>query len=199
MDARLGWSKSRRESMDRALELAQKALALDDTCVPALFVLSYIHRQKRQYEKSIAEIERVIELNPNSADAYSHLAGRLYAVGRGEEAVASAKKAIRLNPIAPWPYHYWLGMGHWVLGQYEEAIEAYKKALHRRPTSLFGHIVLTTSYSLLGREEEACAEAAEVLRLNPKFSVEKYAKRLPFKDKALTERYANALRKAGLK
>ena len=61
------------------------------------------------------------------------------------------------------------------------------------------HIVLTASYSILGREEEARAEVAEVLRLNPKFSVDSYAKRLPFKDQAYTEQYVNALRKAGLK
>jgi len=199
MDARLGWSKSRRESMDRALELVQKALALDDTCVPALFSLSYIHRQKRQYEKSIAEIERVIELNPNSADAYAHLAGRLYALGRGEEAIASVKKAMRLNPMSPWFYIYWLGMSHWVMGQYAEAIEAFKKGLNLRPTNLVLHVVLTTSYSLLGRDEEARAEAAEVLKLDPKFSVDKYAKRLPFKNQALTKRYVDGLRKAGLK
>ena len=198
-DARYAWSKSRRESTDRALELAKKAIALGDPAATGPFLLSYIYRQKRQYEKSIAEIERVIDLNPNSAAAYAHLAGRLYAVGRGEEAVASAKKAMRLNPISPWYYFYWLGLGHWVMGQYEEAIAAYKKMLHLRPTSLVAHIVLTTSYSLLGRDEEARAEAAEVLRLNPKFSVDKYAKRLPFKNQALTERYVDGLRKAGLK
>jgi tetratricopeptide (TPR) repeat protein len=185
--------------MDQALELAQKAVALGDTSARGRLLLSYIYRQKRQYEESIAEIERVIELNPNLADAYAHLAGRLYAVGRGEEAVASAKKAIRLNPISPWFYFYWLGLGHWVLGQYEEAIAAFRKALDRKPTVLPAHIILTASYSLLGREEEARAEAAEVLRLNPKFSVDKYAKRLPFKDQAYTERYVGALRKAGLK
>jgi TolB-like protein/class 3 adenylate cyclase/Flp pilus assembly protein TadD len=198
MDARFGWSESRRESRDRALELAQKAIALGDPTARGRLLLSYIYRQKRQYEESIAEMERVIELNPNFADAHAHLAGRLYAVGRGEEAVASAKKAIRLNPMGPWAYWYWLGMGHWVMGRYEEAIAAYKKALDRRPTALPVQIVLTASYSLLGREEEARAEAAEVLRLNPKFSVEKYAKRLPFKNQALTERYVGALRKAGL-
>ncbi len=40
--------------------------------------------------------------------------------------------------------------------------------------------------------------SAEVLRLNPKFSVKKYAKRLSIRDKAVKERYIDALRKAGL-
>jgi hypothetical protein len=61
------------------------------------------------------------------------------------------------------------------------------------------YTVLTATYSLLDREEEARAAAAELLRLDPEFSVDRIAKRLPFKDKAYTERYVNALRKAGLK
>jgi adenylate cyclase len=198
LDVSYGWSKSRLESIDRALELAQKALALDDTHTAGRLLLSFIYREKGEYEKSIAEIERVIKLNPNSADAYAHLAGRLYTVSRGEEAITSAEKAIRLDPMAPWFYWYWLGMGHWVLGQYEEAIAAYKEAVLRSPTALHPHVVLTASYSLLGHEEEARAEAAKVLRLNPKFSVHNYAERLTFKDQAYIERYVNALRKAGL-
>ena len=82
--------------------------------------------------------------------------------------------------------------------QYEKAIVAYKKALHFRPTSEPYYIVLTATYSLLGREEEARTAAAEVIKLNPKFSIDRIAKRLPFKDKEYTERYVNALRKAGL-
>jgi hypothetical protein len=51
----------------------------------------------------------------------------------------------------------------------------------------------------LGQEEEAHAEAAEVLKIDPEFSLERYAKTLPFKNKADTDRYVGALRNAGLK
>lgn len=53
--------------------------------------------------------------------------------------------------------------------------------------------------SRMGREMEACAEAAGVLRINPKFSVDSYAKVIPFKDQSETDKFINALRKAGLK
>jgi hypothetical protein len=58
---------------------------------------------------------------------------------------------------------------------------------------------LTIAYSLSGQDDGARAAAAEVLRINPKFSVENYAKRLPYKNQAYAETLANALRKAGLK
>jgi hypothetical protein len=47
--------------------------------------------------------------------------------------------------------------------------------------------------------EEAHAEAAEVLKIDPEFSLEHWAKRYPLKKKADTDRYVGALRKAGLK
>jgi adenylate cyclase len=199
VDARNGWSKSRKESMEKALKLAQKALALDDSRINGGWLLAYIYRQKRQYEKSIDEAKRLIDLTPGEAIGYKMLAAMLYPLGRGEETVAAAKKAIRRDPMTSASTFYWLGMGHWVMDQYEEALEAYKKALNISPTGVYLHTVLTVTYSLLDREEEARAAAAELLRLDPDFSVDRIAKRLPFKDKAYTERYVNALRKAGLK
>jgi adenylate cyclase len=62
------------------------------------------------------------------------------------------------------------------------------------------HLFLAATYSKMGREEEARAEAAEVLRINPKFSLDSYAKRLPPpRDKSRRDAYINDLRKAGLK
>ena len=68
------------------------------------------------------------------------------------------------------------------------------------PDYMGAHIGLTTTYSLMGREKEARAEAEEVLRINPKFSLDYYAKTgLVFKDQSEIDKVVNALRKAGLK
>ena len=61
-------------------------------------------------------------------------------------------------------------------GRFEEAVSAYKKAIQLAPDNITAHIGLAFTYSLMGREKEARAEAAEVLRINPKFSVDYYAK-----------------------
>jgi hypothetical protein len=60
-------------------------------------------------------------------------------------------------------------------------------------------LLLAAVYSELGQAVEARAEAAEVLRLNPQFSLEVHRQRMPIKDPALLERHIAALRKAGLK
>ena len=52
---------------------------------------------------------------------------------------------------------------------------------------------------MMGREKDARAEAAEVLRVNSKFSLDSLAKMLPYKDQSQTDKVVNALRKAGLR
>ena len=83
-------------------------------------------------------------------------------------------------------------MSYGFSGQYEEAITWCEKAIHQEPNSLWAHIMMTVVYSWSGREEDARTEAAEVLRLDPKFSLEKFEKRTG-------KRLVSALRKAGLK
>jgi len=51
----------------------------------------------------------------------------------------------------------------------------------------------------MGKEKEAHAEAKEVLRLNPRFSLEGLGKNLPYKNQDQIDRFIEALRKAGLK
>jgi adenylate cyclase len=52
---------------------------------------------------------------------------------------------------------------------------------------------------MAGCEEEAHAAAAEILKINPKFSLGRFAKVHPYKDPSMRERYINSLRNAGLK
>ena len=84
-------------------------------------------------------------------------------------------------------------------GRFEEAVSAFKKATQLAPDNLSCHVQLAATYSLMGREKEARAEAAEVLRMNPKFSSDKYARPFVFKDQSEKDKIVNALHKAGLK
>jgi len=83
-------------------------------------------------------------------------------------------------------------------GRYEKAIEAAKKALQLEPNTQFPYIQIAISYIRLGQEEEARSAAAEILKVNPKFSLERYAKVLPF-TQSVADRVIEDLRKAGLK
>ena len=97
IDVWLGSTKSPRESLRKAVELAQKALSLDDSLGGAHGLLGYLYVMTRQYDKGIREAERAVELEPNGADAHAFLGMGLRFADRAEEAIPTLKKAIRLD------------------------------------------------------------------------------------------------------
>jgi len=179
--------------------LTRKAIALDDSYATAHGLLGNLYMYTKQYDKGIAECERGVALDPNSAGALGWLGQNLYWADRPEEAIPVLEKAIRLNPFPPGWYLYNLAMAFRDMGRYEEAISACKKVFHREPKNVIARLVLAATYSLSGREAEARAEAAEILRIDPKFSLERLAKTRPHKNQANTKSFIDALRKAGLK
>jgi tetratricopeptide (TPR) repeat protein len=84
-------------------------------------------------------------------------------------------------------------------GQYDEAIKTYKRALHRSSDNLPVWQGLATVYILSGRKDEARAAAENVIRIDPKFSLDYLSKIIPYKNQVDTEREISALREAGLK
>ena len=109
------------------------------------------------------------------------------------------EQALRLKPLTVDGHLSNVGATYYLAGRPEEAIAPLKQYLSRYPNHFGPHLNLAAAYSELGKEAEARAEAAEVLRLNPKFSLEVHKERVPIKDPATLERHIAALRKAGLK
>jgi TolB-like protein/cytochrome c-type biogenesis protein CcmH/NrfG len=198
MDVVFRTTKSPKQSLKRAVELTQKAIALDDSFATAHGFLGFLYTMSRQYDKGIAEGERAVALDPNGAWSHYYLGFALRYAGRCEEAVQVIEKAIRLNPFPPGFYFRAAGGVYNCTERYEEAIAAAKKAVTIAPNDFLSHSELAAAYSLAGREEEARSAAEEVLRINPKFSLEYTAKMAPYKNKRDLERRLNALRKAGL-
>lgn len=199
-DARYGWVESRGKSIETAYKYAQKAIEQDDTLDTAHLLIGGVYLVKRQQEKNVAQAERALAINPNGARNNMYMAGALGCAGKWEESLGYAEKAMRLAPFPPVWFFWILGRSYFMTSQYDKAIETFKKAVHVSPDYLVAHAFLAACYSSLDRQAEAAAEAGEVLRINPKFDLESYAKTsLPYKNKGDIERYVVALRKAGLK
>jgi adenylate cyclase len=179
--------------------LIDKALALNEEDSDAYIVLSLLCLMKRQHKEAIIAAERAVSLNPNGADAYAQLANSLDASDKTTEAIELYNKAIRLNPMPPSYYFHSLGHASFAMGQLEEARRAYKKAIQLEPTNLFAHLGLAAAHSYMGLQEKARASAAEVLRLDPRFSLNGFEKMIPLKNRGRIRGYIDALRKAGLK
>ncbi len=196
-DWRYQWSDDPR-ALDRALEAAQKAVDLDDSLPLAHTYLGWAHLWKKQHEKAIAEAKRAIELDRNFAEGYARLGEIMNLAGRPDEGVNLLKKAMHLDPHFPPIYLFFLGYGYYAMGQYEEAIAALKRSLTQNPDHFSPHRTLAVIFSELGREEEAQAEVAEMLRISPNATLRGQKERMPFKDESTLERYMEGLRKAGL-
>jgi adenylate cyclase len=199
MEIMLGLSESPQQSVARGIDLIKKAISLDDSYSFAYSALGTFYLVARQYDKAVAEAERAVTLDPNSAENLFFLAWILCYAGKPEEAIPLIESAERLNPFPLALQLTWMGTVYRFTGRYEKAIEAAKRAIRIEPNNQFAHIHLIVSYIALGREKEAQAEATELLRINPNFSVDQFVKRRPFKNQAVNDHEADALHKAGLK
>jgi adenylate cyclase len=159
--------------------------------------LVYLLRDK-QHEQALVENTRALVAGPNWFSAHVIQGVILNSMGRPEETIALADQAFRLSPRS-FNYLSPLGNAYRLTKRYDEAIATFKKILAVMPHNPTARLGLATAYAELGREEEARAEAAEVLQISPQFSLEALQQRLPYKDPAETDRQLVALRKAGLK
>ena len=150
----------------------------------------------RKYDEAIAEGKKAIELDPNSANAHGSLGHVLLMSGMPQEAIPILKRAIRLNPYPPSRYFHNLAFSYILLGKYEEGIAVAIKGVQIEPNDIWSHLPLLYGYSLSGQEEEARAQAAEVLRINPKFCIRSGPGAC--KNPEITVHFRNVLRKVGL-
>src|SRR5262249_51549303 len=134
----LQWSQDP-QTLEHALTLARKAVALDDTAPLAHQLLGTAYLLKKQPERARVEAERVIALDPNSGDGYGTLADILTFTGRPEEAIVVLEKALRLNPRFPAFLLASLGRAYQSMGQYTEALDVLQQALPLNPNALPAH------------------------------------------------------------
>jgi adenylate cyclase len=191
-------SRSPKDSIAKAIEWTQKALAMNDSLAEARSMLGVLYSWSGRYDEGIAEAERGVELDPNSGRANLNLAMVLKWAGKSKEAIPVIRKALRLEPIPPDIYVQQLALVYFQTGDCKEAIAACDKGLKREPDNLISHVIMAAVYGSCGREKEARQEATEVLRIDPKFTVESYMRNIPYKNASDRDRTAQGLRKAGL-
>jgi len=162
-------------------------------------MLGVIYLFKRQYDQALSEAQRGIALDPNGASGYEVLSSIMNNTEKRAEAIDLAEKAMRLDPRNHDHYLYLEGWSYTQMGRYEESIPILKRNLASNPNNLASHYLLAVDYIELGREPQARAEAAEILRISPNFSVDAFISQFPNKDEAYKERASTDLHKAGLK
>jgi tetratricopeptide (TPR) repeat protein len=191
-----GWvpAAKRKESFQKALDFAYKAVALDPNDGWATGALGTILLYSRKYDEAAAQFEEGLKANPNDADLMAFSSEFYIDVGRPEEANKRIKEAMRLNPYYPNWYLWYLGEAQYVAHDYQGAVETLRKM------SPMGEarVLLAASLAQLGRMEEAHAEAEKYLKDNPTFSASYYASTTPFLHDKDRQHYEEGFIKAGL-
>jgi tetratricopeptide (TPR) repeat protein len=198
---RFGWSESPSEDLEKALELAQKAISVDEKFPLSYVALASVYLTQGKHDEALAAANRAAAILPGDSDTLVWLGYYLNWVGRAEEAITAIKKARELNPMylyGGWPvYLAFMGFACFTAGLYEESIWNIKKAIEQFGSSLW-YPFLIASYSILGRKEEAKNSAQQYLKANPTFSLSSWTFGRLYKNSEDSERLYEALREAGL-
>jgi len=201
-EVRFGWSESPVESIKSAVEYARKATAINDTLPETHSLWSNIYLVQGEYKKAITEGQKAIALGPSNALCHVILSYTMTAVGRFEEAIELGERALRLSPYSsPW-YLIILDDAYRGAGRYEEALTIGKRHLSRcrigECSPFPAHLGLAATYIGLGQVEEARAHVAELLKIEPGFSLDNARKMISYKDPVQVDRALDILRQAGL-
>jgi adenylate cyclase len=202
-DVMFGWGKTPAQSLKLAEECAQKGLSIDDSTAKAHGLMARIRNAQGRYDEAVEHGEKALAVNPNDPDMMVILATVIQSVGRFDESIALLKTAMRISPYYP---AFWLdriASAYLSAGRYREAVEACEQLLDRsrkgEVSPFFARLYLAEGYAGLGQVDRAKAQAEEVLKINPNFSLEGVKLLAAYKDPAYKERHFALLRKAGLK
>ncbi len=192
------WGRDRAGNLTRALQIGKKAVAHDPDDAGAHTLLAVIHQFRKEHDLAEIEANKAIALEPTQAETLGNLGGYLWFAGRPREAIEYLERAVRLDPYHPSVYLTWLGGVYSWSGRYDRAITVLKRAIRREPDYIVNHVALAAAYAHSGKDEDARAQAAEILRLNPTFTLRAFKAFVPIRKKADLDRYVTGLRQAGL-
>ncbi|HSY45312.1 MAG TPA: tetratricopeptide repeat protein [Steroidobacteraceae bacterium] len=165
-----------KRSVEYAIQLFEKAIELDPRYAAAYAACSSAYGQMYQYfareekyRNRAQELSfKALMYDGNLPEAYTAMGLSYFIWGRLDEASASSRKAIELDPddfIAHWT----LGRIHFTNGEFEQAHGLFKRVTALKPTFFSGFADLAQTCEELGRPEEARAARREVLALLPNY------------------------------
>lgn len=198
-EAAAGWVADPQRSFEMARAYYRRAIELDDSLGIAYAMLGAVSLSlDLDHERAVKYAKQAIAVNPNGAFEYAVLSVFLAYSGDANAALLAIDNAFQRNPIPEAWYYHPRGLAFLVQGRSEEAITNFQKCLDRLPNYIYCNVQLTAAYIFTGEEEKARTQAKQVLRVNPGFSVQTSVVVRRIKDEDLRNRFAAALRRAGL-
>lgn len=198
-EARNGWTDDREEWIRKGIELAERAIEMDPNDTLGYMQLGNLVQLQGDHKWALTLREKAVAIAPNDFQANWGLGAVLFRAGEAERGVDVLKHAVRLSPRPPVSLLWTLSHAQLIAGHYEDTVETAKRVRVLAPDNDLPHIQLTAAYGALGLTEEAHTAAAEVLRIDPKFSVSGWQLvHADYKDQVTVKKLASLLTKAGL-
>ncbi|MEX0852011.1 MAG: adenylate/guanylate cyclase domain-containing protein [Bauldia sp.] len=192
------WTTDPDASLTRADQLAAKAMALDPNEPLAYFAASITAGFLKDQARSEAAIDSALALNPNYALALNARGVFTIYAGQPEAAIPYIERAMRLDPGFSQQYLQFLGLAHFLLGNFETAATMFRERIVLMPETDVSRSMLAATLGHLGEVEEARRVWAELKQVQPRYSFTEHLGRSPFRNPADPKRIVGGLAKAGL-
>jgi len=179
----------------RLREFTQMAMKKPTPDAYTLSALLYLSR--RQHKEAIPELERGLALDPNNANSFFNMGRVLYMSGRPKEGIEYLNKSWRLDPRSRYLYLIALSWAHFCMGEIAEAATFWEQALKLNPEAT-NLIPLAAFYATLGRDQDARAIVEMGRKKGILSNLGSAMFGMPFRDRAIVDRYAEGLLKAGV-
>lgn len=195
------------ENESKAFEYATRAAELDEVDHIIQLVLGRIHLFRRDFDRAEMHVDRSFELNPNDADCLVQLASCRAFLGDPELAIELMEKALRLNPYHDSWYYAYGAMPHFILRDYEKALEMASRSAPDLMVDLPAFKAAACAW--LGRADEAAGHLqtfrevfTEKISFGRRVGDDEMLKWVvdvnPYRDVEQSEHLAEGLRRAGL-
>jgi TolB-like protein/tRNA A-37 threonylcarbamoyl transferase component Bud32/Tfp pilus assembly protein PilF len=165
-----------RDSLDRAIALFEKAVALDPGYARAHLALGSAYQDKGDFlgvgelvKKALVTCGRAVELRPKSAQAWRGLGSTYLSLGRVDEALGAVEKAASLAPDDAEIRGTMARVLFVGKGLFREAAEEHEKALAANPQAGWSALQLAHCRALTGELERGREAAKRAIELQEQF------------------------------
>lgn len=199
--ARFGYAEDPEAMSENARLAALKSIELDPLQAMPYGVMGAYHLVHREFEAAESMGRRALQLEPSSAEIRALLAQTLFFRGKWQEAVTLSREAVRLSPVHPSWYLIWQIWGNVYLGDTPAALTGAKRMVEIAESPLQRAVAYdSTAFAQVesGQLANARGSIASALQAMPGHSLGFHRLTMHFEDSAQFERFAAAMRRAGL-
>jgi DNA-binding winged helix-turn-helix (wHTH) protein len=190
------WSDAPNQSLMEARRLADKAIELEPNDAGAHVWAALVSNFLKDFPRTDSELEQAEALNPDHPSVLGLRGSLLLYGGKPLDAIPYFERAMRLEPAATIHGLHMLGLAYLYAERYETAAALFRERILQAPGTDMSRGYLTSALGYLGRLEEARQVWAELMAINPRFSLEDWLARQPIRDPAIAQRILAGARKA---